>query len=149
MRSCDGCTIKAGMPEQIHSDLVVLFDGGCPLCRRTVRQLRSIDWRHRLQFVDGTNAANRERFAPGLAEAALLVEMYVIDSEGTRYAGYEGYLQMARLVPLMWPFWIVGRLPGIRALGHAVYRAIAANRVRRGRCTDEVCEPATFRGSDS
>jgi predicted DCC family thiol-disulfide oxidoreductase YuxK len=129
------------MSEQIRSDLVVLFDGGCPLCRRSVRQLRSIDWRHRLRFVDGTNASNREEFAPGLTEAALLVEMYVVDPQGNRYAGYEGYLQIARVVPLLYPFWIVGRLPGIRALGHAIYRTIAANRVRRGRCTDDVCEP--------
>jgi len=125
-----------------HSELVVLFDGGCPLCRRTVRQLRAIDWRHRLRFVDGTNADARERIAPGLSEAAVLIEMYVVDGSGSRYGGYEGYLRIARVVPLMWPFWILGRLPGIRALGHLVYRTIAANRVRRGRCTDDLCEPA-------
>jgi predicted DCC family thiol-disulfide oxidoreductase YuxK len=131
------------MPVQpMRSELVVLFDGGCPLCRATVRRLRAIDWRHRLQFVDATNAGARERIAPGLTEAAVLIEMYVVDERGSRYAGYEGYLQIARVVPLMWPFWIVGRVPGIRALGHVIYRTIAANRVRRGRCTDDLCEPA-------
>jgi predicted DCC family thiol-disulfide oxidoreductase YuxK len=125
-----------------RSDLVVLFDGGCPLCRRTVRQLKAIDWRHGLRFVDALNPEARERIAPGLTEAAVLVEMYVIDESGARFAGYEGYLQIARVVPLMWPFWLVGRLPGIRALGHFVYRTIAANRVRRGRCTDDLCEPS-------
>jgi len=124
-----------------RSGLVVLFDGGCPLCRRMVRQLKAIDWRHRLQFVDGTNSEARERIAPGLTEAAVLVEMYVVDATGARYAGYEGYLQIARVVPVMWPFWLFGRLPGIRALGHLAYRTIAANRVRRGRCTDDLCEP--------
>ena len=125
-----------------RSELVVLFDGGCPLCRRSARQLRAIDWLHRLRLVDGTNADARERIAPGLTEAAILIEMYVVDEHGSRSAGYEGYLQIARVVPLMWPFWIVGRLPGIRALGHLAYRTIAANRVRRGRCTDDLCEPA-------
>ena len=40
------------------------------------------------------------------------------------------------------PVWLIGRLPGIRSLGHFVYRTIASNRVRRGRCTDDLCEPA-------
>ena len=122
--------------------LVVLFDGGCPLCRRTVRQLRAIDWLGRLRFVDGTGADVRERFAPGLTEAALLVQMYVIDARRNRYAGFEGFLKIGSVVPLLWPFSIVGRLPGIRAIGHMVYRVVAANRVRRGRCTDDLCEPA-------
>lgn len=120
--------------------LTVLFDGGCPLCRRTVRILRALDWRQRLRFVDATSAAAREQVAPGLSEAAVMVEMYVVDEAGGRYPGFEGYLQMARVVPIMWPC-LLGRLPGLRTLGHLVYRRIAAARVRRGRCTDDICAP--------
>ena len=119
--------------------LTVLFDGGCPMCRRTVRTLHRLDWLGALQFADATNAERRERFAPGLTEADVLVEMYVIDTAGRRYGGYDGFLRLARVIPLMWPFLAAGGLPGIRQLGHAVYRRIAANRVRRGRCTDEFC----------
>lgn len=119
----------------------VLFDGGCPLCRRTVRALRRIDWLGRLQFVDGTDAGARARIAPGLTEAEVLVEMYVVDARGRRHAGYDGYLQLALGVPLLWPMALLGRLPVIRQAGGAVYRLVAANRVRRGRCTDEVCAP--------
>ena len=119
--------------------LVVLFDGGCPLCRRSARYLRAIDWRRLVRFADGTDAAARERFAPGLTEAALLVEMHVVDEQGRRFTGYEGYLELARVIPLMWPLRLVGGLPGIRQLGDALYRAIAGSRERRGRCTDDVC----------
>jgi hypothetical protein len=42
---------------------------------------------------------------------------------------------------VLWPLWFVGSLPGIRQIGHVVYRRIAANRVRQGRCTDEFCVP--------
>src|SRR5262245_19980097 len=122
--------------------LVVLFDGGCPMCRRTVRILRAADWLDRLQFVDATSPADRERIAHGLSEAEVLVEMYVVDAAGHRDAGYEGYLKIARVVPLMWPMALVGPLPGIRQIGHVIYRWVAANRIRRGRCTDEVCAPA-------
>jgi predicted DCC family thiol-disulfide oxidoreductase YuxK len=119
--------------------LVVLFDGGCPLCRRTVRVLRRLDWMHRLQFADATDAGRRERLAPGLTEAEVLVEMYVVDPAGRRFGGYDGFLRIARVVPLMWPWLALGHLPVIRQLGRAVYRTLAANRIRRGRCTDEIC----------
>jgi predicted DCC family thiol-disulfide oxidoreductase YuxK len=122
--------------------LVVLFDGACPLCRRTVRVLGALDWLGRLRFEDATDAATRERLAPGLTEAAVLVEMYTIDPAGGRHAGYDGYLWIARVVPLLWPVAVIGRVPGIRRLGHAIYRLVAANRIRRGRCTDEICAPA-------
>ena len=123
------------------STLAVLFDGGCPVCRRTVRALHRLDWFGRLQFADATNAERRERLAPGLTEADVLREMYAIDAAGRPFGGYEGFLRIARVIPLMWPFLIVGGLPGIRQMGHAAYRRIAASRVRRGRCTDEFCAP--------
>jgi len=121
--------------------LVVLFDGGCPMCRRTVRLLQRVDWLRRLAFADVTDPGTRERHAPGLSESDALLEMYVVDEQGRRFAGFEGYLQIALVVPVMWPVALLGRVPGIRHLGHAVYRMVAANRVRHGRCTDEVCAP--------
>ena len=112
------------------------------MCRRTVRIIRALNWNDRLQFVDATNAEARAFFAPALSEADVMIEMYVIDERGRLHGGFEGFLQISRVVPLMWPFGLVGRLPGVRQLGHAIYRVIAANRVRRGRCTDDRCAPA-------
>ena len=110
------------------------------MCRRTVRRLHRLDWLHRLTFADATDAARRERFAPGLTEAQIMREMYVVEPGG-RSGGYDAMLRIARAIPLMWPFLIVAILPGIRQLGHAVYRHVAANRTRQGRCTDEFCAP--------
>ena len=135
-------------PEAMHpSQLVVLFDGGCPICRRTVRTLRRIDWLARLQFADGTDAGIRDRVAPGLSEAAAMQQMNVVDAAGRRYGGYDAQLRIAREVPLLWPFHVLGQLPGVRQIGTAVYRFIAANRQRRGRCTDDLCSPAFRRSS--
>ena len=124
--------------------LTVLFDGGCPMCRRTVRVLRRLDWLGRLAYADVTEPGVLERHAPGLSEAEALVEMYVVDGRGRRTAGFEGYLRIALVVPVLWPLALLGRLPGLRQIGHAVYGVIAANRVRRGRCTDDVCTPASL-----
>ena len=110
------------------------------MCRRTARRLHRVDWRHRLTFADGTDPARRERLASGLTEEQIMREMWVIEPAG-RYGGFDAVLRISRVVPLLWPFWIVASLPGIRQIGHAVYRRIAANRVRRGKCTDEFCVP--------
>ncbi len=110
------------------------------MCRRTVRRLHRLDWLHRLTFADGTDAARRERFAAGLTDKEIMREMWVIEP-GRRTGGYDALLRIARAVPLLWPFLVAGSLPGIRHLGRAVYRAIAARRERRGVCTDEFCAP--------
>lgn len=122
--------------------VIVLFDGGCPICRRTVRTLRRLDWHGRLQFADATVAANRDAVAPGLTEADAMQQMYVVDGTGRRYGGYDAQMRIARELPLLWPLSVAGRLPVLRTLGMSVYRFIAANRQRRGTCSDELCSPA-------
>lgn len=121
--------------------LVVLIDGDCPMCRRLARRLSRIDWLHRLSFEDGANAVVRERFAPGLDELSALTAMHVIAPDGSRRAGFDGFLRIAAVVPLLWLPGAVGALPGIRSLGRAIYRMVAANRTR-GRCTDTSCAPS-------
>jgi predicted DCC family thiol-disulfide oxidoreductase YuxK len=134
--------------------LVVLIDGGCPMCRRLARRLQRVDWLHRLTFEDATQARVRERFAPGLDEATALTAMHVVAPDGSRRAGFDGFLRIAAVVPLLWIPGAIAALPGIRSLGRFVYRLVAANRtrVRHGygeagspRCTDDVCAPAPTR----
>ena len=110
------------------------------MCRRTARRLHQLDWVRRLTFADGTDAERRERYAPGLTDDQIMREMWVIEP-GRRSGGYDAVLRISRVVPVLWPFFLFGSLPGVRQLGHAIYRSIAARRVREGRCTDEFCEP--------
>jgi predicted DCC family thiol-disulfide oxidoreductase YuxK len=118
--------------------LVVLIDGECPMCRRLARRLARIDWLDRLSFEDGSNALVRERFAPGLDEVAALTAMHVIAPDGTRRSGFDGFLRIAAVVPLLWLPGLIGSLPGLRSLGRFAYGVIAAHRTR-GRCTDGLC----------
>ena len=124
------------------SPLIVLFDGGCPICRRTVRQLRRLDWLQQLQFADATNEQVRTRVAPSLSFDDAMHQMNVVDGRGGLAGGYDAQLRIARRVPLLVPFGLLGALPGIRQIGSAVYRYIAANRQRQGECSDELCSPA-------
>lgn len=119
-------------------NLIVLIDGSCPMCRRLARRLSLIDWLHRLSFEDGSNAIVRQRFAPGLDEITALMAMHVVGPDGSRRAGFDGFLRIARVVPLLWLPGLIGALPGIRHLGRYFYKVVAANRTRV-RCTDTVC----------
>ena len=118
--------------------LVVLIDGECPMCRGLARRLAWFDWLDRLSFEDASNPAVRCRRAPGLDEASALAAMHVILPDGSRRSGFDGFLLIARAVPLLWLAGAIGALPGIRLLGRFIYRIVAANR-SRGRCTDTVC----------
>jgi predicted DCC family thiol-disulfide oxidoreductase YuxK len=118
--------------------LVVLIDGECPMCRRLAHRLARIDWLHRLSFEDASKPAVRERFAPGLDESTALTAMHVMTADGARASGFDGFLLIARVVPLLWLPGAAGTLPALRSLGRFVYRVVAANRTR-GRCTDAVC----------
>ena len=118
----------------------VLVDGACPMCRRTARFLHALDWFGRLTFVDADDDAERSRVAPNVSRDAALRAMHVRRHGSSRVtSGYDGYLQLARSLPLLWPTLIVGGLPGVRSLGQAVYARVAASRTRFGRCTDEAC----------
>ena len=121
--------------------LTVLADGECPLCRRTARALHGLDWFDRLTFADASDDAVRARVAPGLDRHAALSEMHVIDEAGVRAVGYDGYLRISAAAPLLWIPGLLGRLPPAAAAGRGVYRRVAASRIRRGRCTDELCAP--------
>ena len=118
--------------------LVVLIDGECPMCRRLARRLARIDWLHRLSFGDASNPVVRQRWAPGLDEPTALAAMHVIAPDGARASGFDGFLLIATVVPLLWLPGAIGALPGVRSLGRFVYRVVAANRTRV-RCTDAVC----------
>ena len=129
------------------SPLIVLFDGGCPICRRTVRQLRRLDWLQQLQFADATNEPVRQQVAPSLSFDDAMRQMNVVDGQGRLSGGYDAQLRIARRVPVLVPFGLLGALPGIHQIGSAVYRYIAANRQRQGECSDELCSPAFRRNT--
>ena len=139
--------VPAPPPPAPRGSLIVLFDGGCPICRRTVRLLQRLDWAGRLQFADATNEEVRRRIAPSLALETAMRQMHVVDDRGRMDGGYDAQLRIMRRLPLAWPLGLLGALPGIRQIGSAVYRYIAANRRRQGVCSDELCSPAFRRGA--
>jgi predicted DCC family thiol-disulfide oxidoreductase YuxK len=109
---------------------VMLFDGGCGLCTRTMQVVRRLDTRDRIDVLDVARdwASIAARF-PSLSRTACLENMHVITPEGRVETGYAAYRAMAWAVPLAWPVLPLLYLPGAHLVGERIYQAVARRRL--------------------
>lgn len=116
-----------------HTPLVVLYDGNCKMCRRTMSLLLSLDWLHSLKPV---SAFQRDRFtAMGLGhleDAALMKDMHAgelgTNGEWRVETGYQAYQRIAWRVPLLWFTLPLVYLPPVVLVGNRIYRQVADSR---------------------
>jgi predicted DCC family thiol-disulfide oxidoreductase YuxK len=119
---------------------LVLYDGQCPLCRKSVGILRRLDWFRRLAYVDARDGAHLPPHAPPLEPGRLLEEMHLLAPEGGRvYHGFAAFRWMAWRLPLLWPLAPFLYVPGVPALGQRLYLWVARNRFRLVPCHGGVC----------
>ena len=129
---------KPGNPAK--GKAIVLFDGQCPLCQRSVRSLGRLDWLGRLHFQDCRDAANLPRTEVPLNAERLLEEMHLVTPDRKRvYPGYRAFRWMAWRIPATWWLAPLLYLPGMRWLGTKFYRWVARNRLNLVPCKDGVC----------
>jgi predicted DCC family thiol-disulfide oxidoreductase YuxK len=115
---------------------LVVFDGDCVLCDRTVRFITQRSQPATFTFVARQSSAGAAALAP-FPQAATVDGVFLIEA-GRIYARSDAALRIARSMHAPWPAFaaLAGVVP--RALRDAVYDAIARNRYRWfGRLTDE------------
>jgi predicted DCC family thiol-disulfide oxidoreductase YuxK len=123
------------------SDLraVVLYDGQCAFCRKSVDLLRRLDWLGRLRFADARDPVQR----PGgvaLDPTRLLQEMHVLTAGSRRlYHGFAALRWLAWRLPPLWPVAPFLYLPGVLPVGQRLYLWVARNRFRLVPCHGGVC----------
>jgi predicted DCC family thiol-disulfide oxidoreductase YuxK len=136
--------------EDRRGRIQVLYDGLCPLCRRTVRLLACFDLFARLDFLDfrlmDLNDYNRSGKL-NLTSKDLEEQMYVV-SRGSAYRGFKAYRAIAFALPAFWPLapWLF--LSAISSLGALVYSFVARNRLRLVGC-DSHCPVQPSEESES
>jgi predicted DCC family thiol-disulfide oxidoreductase YuxK len=119
---------------------VVLFDGGCPLCRRSVRVLKRLDWFRRLHFEDCRDPARVPKTPAPLDPGRMLEAMHLVTPDRRRvYVGFEAVRWVAWRLPAMMSFAGLLYLPGAAPLGHRLYVWVAKNRYRLVPCAGGVC----------
>ena len=84
------------------SKLEVWFDGGCPLCRREIALMRSLDRRGAITFTD---VADSSGTCP-LDRAELLARFHARE-DGVMLSGAAAFAAMWRAIPILAP---LGRL---------------------------------------
>lgn len=119
---------------------VVLFDGQCAFCRKSVEILQRLDWRGRLRFQDARDRTGWPPTLVPLREDRLMEEMHLVPPRGDRvYHGFGAFRWMAWRLPLLWLVAPLLYLPGVPYLGQRLYLWIARRRYRLVPCHDGVC----------
>jgi predicted DCC family thiol-disulfide oxidoreductase YuxK len=118
---------------------VLVYDGRCRFCVGQVTRLaRWVDGRVRFESFRDPGVVARY---PGLTREACEGAVHLVEPGGRVTSGAEAILRALAVRPPLRPVVWLYRLPGLRQLLDAGYRAIARNRFRlQGEtCTDEVC----------
>jgi predicted DCC family thiol-disulfide oxidoreductase YuxK len=120
---------------------VVLYDGQCALCRKSVSLLKGLDWLGALAYADvrRPNPALLGRLP--VPRDRLLEEMHLLTAEGREvYHGFRAFRWMAWRLPLLWPLLPLLYLPGAATAGQRSYLWVARNRFRLVPCHGGVCK---------
>jgi predicted DCC family thiol-disulfide oxidoreductase YuxK len=113
------------MPAADDGKAIVLFDGGCPFCRRSVRILKKLDWLGRLAYRDARDVENWPACEVKLDSTKLLEQMHVVTPDRKR-------VKIGFGAPLAY-------LPGAMWLGNKAYRWVAKRRYGILPCEGGVC----------
>ena len=126
----DWVAIARFLSRRARDPLLVFYDGGCELCRRTIAILRAFDLFDVLKPIAGlSNNAERGSY-PQITDEMLLRDMYAA-AEGRTVAGYDAYVWIAKSLFPLWPIAIIMQFPPIAALGRKIYRRVADSRACR------------------
>src|SRR5262245_29767977 len=128
------------MAARASNQALVLYDGLCPLCTRTVSILKRFDWLGRLHFHNCRDTAAIPVNSAHLEPARMIQEMHVLMPDRTKaYSGFRAARWIAGRIPLLWPVYPLLFIPGMPRLGQRLYLWIAKNRFRLLPCRDGVC----------
>jgi predicted DCC family thiol-disulfide oxidoreductase YuxK len=132
--------MTATQPEVDAGKAVVLYDGQCRLCQRSVALLRRLDWRGRLAFRDARDPSGRPTSPAPLKLDRLLFEMHVVTPDRRRvFAGFDAFRWIAGRLPALWLLVPLLYVPGVPTLGRRIYLWVAKNRYNLVPCADGQC----------
>ncbi|MFM9973425.1 MAG: thiol-disulfide oxidoreductase DCC family protein [Beijerinckiaceae bacterium] len=86
------------------SNILVWFDGACPLCKREIALMRRLDRRNAITFVDVSNPAA----ACPLDRAQALARFHAME-DGCVVSGAAAFAAMWRAIPVLRPLGLVAR----------------------------------------
>ena len=98
------------------SNLIVWYDGTCPLCIREIALMRRLDHAEQINFI---NAADLAMSCP--LNRTLLLARFHASEDGVILSGAAAFAAMWRAIPLLRPLGLIARNRTILALLENAY----------------------------
>jgi predicted DCC family thiol-disulfide oxidoreductase YuxK len=98
------------------SKVIVWYDSACPLCQREIALMRRLDRAGRIDFIDATDPAT----ACPIDRTEILARFHA-EEKGVMLSGAAAFAAMWRAIPVLWPFGILAKLPGMVPILDWVY----------------------------
>ena len=118
---------------------LVLYDGACPFCLKSVDLLKKLDWLGALDYADMRQdppILSRLNVPP----EQLFDQMHVLPPNGgAALHGFDAIRSLAWRLPFLWPLASFLYLPGVLSVGQRLYLWIARNRFRLIPCRHGAC----------
>ncbi len=118
------------------SEVLVWFDGGCPLCQREIALMRRLDRQRAITFVD---VAQDDTTCP-IDRAALLARFHALE-DGRMLSGAAAFAAMWRAIPSLRPLGIAARSPLMLTMLEFLYRRFLRVRPRLQRFMRRLEQP--------
>lgn len=100
------------------TNLIVWFDGDCPLCRREIALMRRLDRRGAIDFIDLGSASTEA--CP--VDRSTLLARFPASEGGQILPGAAAFAAMWRVIPLLRPLGLAARSPLVLGGLEAAYR---------------------------
>jgi predicted DCC family thiol-disulfide oxidoreductase YuxK len=108
------------------TDLLVWFDGDCPLCQREIALMRRLDRRRVIQFTD----VSRSGATDCPIDRAMLLARFHAREDGRLLSGAAAFAAMWRAIPMLRPFGLMARNRLVLAALEQAYVAFLRMRPR-------------------
>lgn len=129
-------------PREKPGTDVVIYDGQCKFCTAQVARLHRWDRKGKLTFISLHDPWVQEQY-PDLTHDMLMEEMYLVTSEGKRFAGAAAFRYLTRKLPILWILAPVMHIPFSLPVWQWGYRQVARQRYRWGKIEGNGCDGGT------
>ncbi len=103
-------------------EILVWYDGGCPLCRREIDFMRRLDTARAITFLNvASDAVGHDDVACPLDRAQLLARFHASE-DGRLLSGAAAFAAMWRAIPRLRPLGVAARHPVALAMLERLYR---------------------------
>ena len=127
-------------PDILGDTDVVVYDGNCNFCNSQINIIRKLDILNKLSFIS-LHDPSVPILYPQVSKEKLLTQIYIFTKDNRYYGGAECIQQISKKLFILWPLYILLKIPFSFPLWDKLYKLVAKNRFKiAGTCTNNSCK---------